>query len=125
MERRRTDLRNAVKASEQNAFQMLVSLFDWLDGLEPQPMTMAKGEKYLPVSSSTCLHLFWRSSLILAVNQEPPSNHTDKSTLLQRIGKFLTRTGEIEKSLEETLGPVKRKRRRKSEIFLGKQKQVK
>ena len=39
MKKRGTDLRNAVKASEQNALQMLVRLFDWLDGLEPQATT--------------------------------------------------------------------------------------
>ena len=27
----------AVKAGEQSALEMLVGLFDWLDGLEPQP----------------------------------------------------------------------------------------
>jgi hypothetical protein len=31
--------REMVKASEQNALEMLVDLFDWLDGLEPQPTT--------------------------------------------------------------------------------------
>jgi len=36
MRKRRVDLRNAVKAGEQNALKMLVKLFDWLDGLEPQ-----------------------------------------------------------------------------------------
>jgi hypothetical protein len=35
MKRRRADLRNVVKASEQNALETLVELFDWLDGLEP------------------------------------------------------------------------------------------
>ena len=39
MKKRGTDLRNAVKAGEQNALQMLVNLFDWLDGLEPQATT--------------------------------------------------------------------------------------
>ena len=29
--------REVVKASEQDALEMLVDLFDWLDGLEPQP----------------------------------------------------------------------------------------
>ena len=33
----RTDLRNAVKASEKNALEMLVELYDWLDRLEPLP----------------------------------------------------------------------------------------
>ena len=36
MKKRKTDMHNAVKAGEQNAMQMLVELFDWLDGLESQ-----------------------------------------------------------------------------------------
>ena len=36
----RTYFKEAVKASEQDALEMLVDLFDWLDGLEPQPTTM-------------------------------------------------------------------------------------
>ncbi len=36
MKKTRADLCNAVKASEENAMGMLVKLFDWLDGLEPQ-----------------------------------------------------------------------------------------
>jgi len=39
MEKRIADLRNRVKTAEQNAFQMLVELFDWLDSLEPQRTT--------------------------------------------------------------------------------------
>ena len=38
MNKERVALRNAVKAAEQNALEMLVHLFDWLDGLKPQPM---------------------------------------------------------------------------------------
>ena len=37
MKNTRADLRKAVKAGEENAIGMLVELFDWLDGLEPQP----------------------------------------------------------------------------------------
>lgn len=33
----RADWRNAVTDAEQNALEMLVGLFDWLDGLQPQP----------------------------------------------------------------------------------------
>ena len=36
------DLRNAVKAAEENALEMLVDLFDWLDSIEPQPTTMSR-----------------------------------------------------------------------------------
>jgi hypothetical protein len=39
MKKRRVDLRSAVKTGEQNALEMLVNLFDWLDGLEPQGTT--------------------------------------------------------------------------------------
>jgi len=31
------DFREAVKGSEQDALEMLVDIFDWLDSLEPQP----------------------------------------------------------------------------------------
>ena len=39
MNKERANLRNEVKAGEQNALETLVHLFDWLDGLTPQPMT--------------------------------------------------------------------------------------
>jgi hypothetical protein len=39
VKRRRTDLRSAVKAGEQNALKTLVRFFDWLDSLEPQGTT--------------------------------------------------------------------------------------
>ena len=35
----RAEMREAVKSSEQKALEMLGQLFDWLDGLKPQPMT--------------------------------------------------------------------------------------
>lgn len=38
MKKERTDFRRAVKAAEQETFRVLVDLFDWLVGLEPQPM---------------------------------------------------------------------------------------
>ena len=38
MKKTSADLRKAVKAGEENAMGMLVELFDWLDGLEPQPI---------------------------------------------------------------------------------------
>jgi len=76
----------AVKASEESALDMLVELFDWLDGLEPQPttvgnvnaiadthppmdQTVASEANHPAVSSSTCLHLARRSSLILIGNR--------------------------------------------------------
>ena len=36
---RRTYFKEVVKASERDALEMLVDLFDWLDGLEPKPTT--------------------------------------------------------------------------------------
>ncbi len=38
MKKTRAGLCKAVKASEESALDTLVELFDWLDGLEPQPM---------------------------------------------------------------------------------------
>ena len=35
----RAEFRKAVKGGEENALETLVELFDWLDRLEPQPMT--------------------------------------------------------------------------------------
>ena len=37
MKKAMSELLRAVKAGEQSALEMLVDLFDWLDGLEPQP----------------------------------------------------------------------------------------
>jgi hypothetical protein len=53
---RGTDIRREVKASEQYALEMLVELFDWLDGLEPQPMSRAEKAKHSAVSLSPCLY---------------------------------------------------------------------
>jgi myosin heavy subunit len=39
MKKVRTECHRAMKASEQKALEMLVDLFDWLDGLTPQPTT--------------------------------------------------------------------------------------
>ena len=39
MKRARTDLFKAMKDSEEIALEMLVDLFDWMDGLEPLPTT--------------------------------------------------------------------------------------
>jgi hypothetical protein len=36
---RGTGMRREVKAGEQNALEMLMDLFDWLDGPEPQPIS--------------------------------------------------------------------------------------
>ena len=39
MKKRTPNLRAVVKAGEATALEMLVKLFDWLDGLDPQPTT--------------------------------------------------------------------------------------
>ncbi len=54
MRKRRVDLRNAVKAGEQNALQMLVELFDWLDSLEPRGTTeiVTRSQKREAMSTS-------------------------------------------------------------------------
>ena len=39
MNNQRANLRKAVEEGEQNALEMLVDRFDWLDGLEPHPTT--------------------------------------------------------------------------------------
>jgi len=90
MKKERVSFRNAVKAGEENALEMLVDLFDWLDGLEPQPTTeiaplndksrnvtvitasthapiaqvAPKKAKHSAVSCSAYLHLVWYSNLI-------------------------------------------------------------
>ena len=87
----KANLRKSVKAGEEDALEMLVDLFDWLDGLEPQPTTeivpargmsrqdgagaadnrapmsktAAKEAKHSAVRCSTYLHLVWGSNLII------------------------------------------------------------
>jgi len=55
MKKRAPDMHKAVKAGEQNAMQMLVKLFDWLDGLEPQGTAeiVARSQKReVPIANS-------------------------------------------------------------------------
>jgi hypothetical protein len=78
---KRTYFRDEVKASEQDALEMLVDLFEWLGGLEPQPMSRivplykslraprSRWTKYSAVSCSTGSHLVWRWNLILIGNR--------------------------------------------------------
>ena len=44
----RANLRKTVTSAEQSALEMLVDLFDWLDGLEPQSMTGLSHSSRLP-----------------------------------------------------------------------------
>lgn len=45
MKNKVTKMSNAMKSSERKALKMLVALFDWLDGLEPQPTTKQQVRK--------------------------------------------------------------------------------
>jgi len=49
------DMRGIVKVCEQRALETLVKLFDWLDGLEPQPVTevVCLYEKYRNIETKT------------------------------------------------------------------------
>ena len=91
MKRGRAGFPNTVKVGEENALEMLVELFDWLDDLEPQPtteiiplddkswrfgpiiadnrdlmgQTVVQEAKCSGVRYSTYLHFPWRSNLII------------------------------------------------------------
>ena len=91
----KANLRIAVKTGEENALEMLVDLFDWLDGLDQQPTTeivppcgtsrkgkavtadlrapvgemAAKETKRPAVRRSIYLHLVWGSNLIIIGNR--------------------------------------------------------
>lgn len=42
------EMREVVMGGEQKALETLVQLFDWLDGLKPQPMTKGQGPQKTP-----------------------------------------------------------------------------
>ena len=52
MNKRRTEIRRAVKSAEQETLGVLVDLFDWLDRLEPQPAA-GVGSRYHKTLIST------------------------------------------------------------------------
>jgi len=61
MKKRRMDLRKEVKAGEEQALGVLVKLFDWLDGLEPQTAKIIeKSQRFKAKNSAvSCLpHLY-------------------------------------------------------------------
>jgi len=117
----KASFRKEVKASEENAINTLVDLFDWLDDLEPMTVedakaigadthpsmdqAVAKGAKHPAVSSSACLHLASYLNWEQDMNQKPPSDRTlnqsdtDNTTLVRRKGEFLTR---VMKTCQET-----------------------
>ena len=91
----KANLRAAVQTGQEDALEMLVDLFDWLDGLEPQPTTnavppcgtthndkvataencapmgktAAKETKRSAVRCSSHLHFVWGPNLIIIVNR--------------------------------------------------------
>ena len=44
----RAEMREMVKSGEEKALEMLVQLFDWLDGLKPQPITKSQNPHEKP-----------------------------------------------------------------------------
>ena len=87
MKRGRMSLRDAVKAGEQNALRMLVELFDWLDGLEPQRTTgiietsqRVKAHVTNPVTSMD------QAEAKNAVSGSPTRTYRLKLTLLILVG---------------------------------------
>ena len=78
MKTRRIDLRNAVKVGEQHALRMLVKLFHWLDGLEPQ-------------STREITSLYEMSQTIDA----------ETTNILAQTGQAATKKVEIDKQLQE------------------------
>ena len=109
MKMRMAGFRKAVEVEEGNAFEILVDLFDWLDGLEPQPTTeilplyakpqdmvadahahmgqaMATEAKHSAIGSSTC-EVQARQSKIESYHhreQEVNQKHLSSHTLNQR-----------------------------------------
>ena len=84
MKKGKRDLRRAVKAGEENALEVLVDLFDWLDGLEPQPTTEVYRKsrnirpmiadtyaKHSTVSRSTCTSPGAQILSLLGIGCEP------------------------------------------------------
>ena len=102
MKNRRTYLRDAVKSGEQNALQMLVEFFDWLDGLEPQATTeiVTRSEKReatstnhpSPMSKDSTVSFspgtpFLFFSLLLGIAYEPIVATKKFQTLMGTEGK--------------------------------------
>jgi hypothetical protein len=65
---RGSEMRREVKAGQQNAMETLVEVFDWLDGLEPQPMRRAEKATNSAVSFSPCLYQMSGSHFLTSSN---------------------------------------------------------
>ena len=70
----RANLRNAVKASDQSTLGMLVDLFDWLDGLRPQPVkdvvSLHERSQAIETKVSNVLARKWQAATIQAEIEE-------------------------------------------------------
>jgi len=133
----RAGFRKAVKVGEENALETLVDLF--LDGLEPQPTTettspygkpqamvadthtrmnqaVAKEAEHPAVSSSTYMHLesytHWELGCGPKAHFQSKAQHR---TATEDREVHYTQSGQLEGNLEETLGALRRRRRRESE----------
>jgi len=121
-----------VKADEQRALEMFVDLFDWLDGLEPQPTTeitplyvepqavvadahapvdqaVAKEANHPAVGSLTCLYPAWQSNIESYYHWEQDVNqkHLSSHTLNQRDmdnTTLIQRIGEFLASVDKWKG---------------------
>lgn len=55
-----SEMQKTVKDAEQNGLEVLVNLFDWLDGLEPQPTTKIIDRHEEPQTPKITNHLAQR-----------------------------------------------------------------
>jgi hypothetical protein len=97
----RAYFREAVKASEQDALEMLVDLFDWLDRLEPQPTTTSVSlyEQFRGIMAKIIRHL---------AQQAKELRRTIKDKVeagVQRVNKRIYRRVEASHSISVHLRP--------------------
>ena len=75
---REKEITKSVKRAEQNALETMVELFDWLDGLEPQPTTE-----------------------IIAIYKKSEDIESKITDTLAQMGQAAEKMAEIKKLLEE------------------------
>jgi hypothetical protein len=67
MKKGKADWHDTVTDAEHNALEMLVGLFDWLDGLkQPQPMPMAQLPQSIQEKNSAAFALVARGARLLS-----------------------------------------------------------
>ena len=74
MKKGSSDCRDAVTDAEQNALEMLVELFDWLDGLQPQPQPTTEVPQHIRARRSVAFTLAARGARVfssLGMRREP------------------------------------------------------